>query len=139
MNKSDIADVQNNLGLLVGVFGVSGQVAIYTDLAERLSKIAHKEDSAWSWRYVQSVHKGTMEPSAKFAQAVEILLAEIDGLPAFVSETEPITVYARPGSVRANAIVLGLSKPCANPRCTVNFIPVVPWQKYCPGCRLKGR
>lgn len=135
MNKSDIALVQNNLGLLVGIFGNSGTVAIYTDLAVRLSKVARMNGNAWSWRYVQSIHKGTMQPSAKFALSVEILLAEIDGTPAFVSETEPVTVYARPGSVRVNSIVLSLSKPCANPRCTVNFIPVVPWQKYCPRCR----
>lgn len=134
MNKSDVAHVQNNLGLLVGIFGVSGQVAIYTDLAGRLSKIARKE---WTWRYVQSVHKGSVAPSANFARAVEILLAEIDGMPAFVSETEPVTVNARPGSVRESSIVLGLSKSCANPRCTIYFIPVVPWQKYCPRCRRR--
>lgn len=131
MTKVDVETVQSNLGLLAGLFAESGTVAIYTDLAARLSKIARKE-KPWSWRYVQSVHVGTMEPSKKFARAVEILAASMDGLPAFVAETEAVTVYARPGSVHPNAIVIGESKQCENPTCTVRFIPRVPWQKYCP-------
>jgi hypothetical protein len=72
-----------------------------------------------------------------FPRAVEVLAAQMDGLPPFVAETESVTVYARPGSVRANAIVIGGSKSCANPGCTIHFVPRVPWQKYCPRCRSR--
>jgi hypothetical protein len=136
MTEADITDVQNNLGLLVTIFGEVTKVAAYTDLADRLSTLARKEPG-WSWRYVQSVHAGSMEPSKKFARAVELLVAAVDGLPAFIAETEAVTVYARPGSVRANAVVIGESKTCAYPGCTIHFIPRVPWQKYCPNCRKK--
>lgn len=128
--------IQDTLELLVANSREPGKVAVYEDLARRLSMIAAKEN-AWTWRYVQSVHMGSMQPSEKFARAVSVLAAEMDGLPAVVAETEPITVYARPGTVRANAIVIGESKACASPACTIHFIPRVPWQKYCPNCRDK--
>ena len=136
MSEVDYRDVQNSIGLLVANFGESGKVAAYQDLANRLSTVAHKE-SPWSWRYVQSVHHGSVEPSKKFVRTVELLLAEMDGLPASVAETEPVTVYARPGAVYPNSIVLGESKACANPSCTIRFVPRVPWQKFCPNCRKK--
>lgn len=139
MSKVDVGIVQTNLGLLLGVFGESKQVAAYTDLAIRLSKLAGRNGNAWTWRYVQSVHKGSVAPSKNFARSVELLIAEIDGMPAFIADTEPVTVHARRGSVRSNSIVLGLSKACANPRCTIHFIGIVPWQKYCPRCRKKAR
>lgn len=135
MSAVDKTLVQNNLSQLVSILGNSGTMRIYTDLANRLSKVANKNGSPWTWRYVQSVHSGSVEPSKKFAHAVEVLAAEIDGMPAFISDTEAVTVHARPGTVRANSILLGLSKPCANPKCTVHFIGIVPWQKYCPRCR----
>lgn len=122
-------------------WGKNGEVAFYQELAKRLSQIARKNEP-WGWRYVQSVDHGTLghPPSRRFLRAVEILAAEIDGLPAFVADTEPITVHARPGAVHPNAIVVGESKPCANPSCTIHFIPRVPWQKYCPRCaKLKRR
>jgi hypothetical protein len=135
MSKMDVAIVQTNIGLLLGVLERSGKVESYTDLANRLSKLAGRNGNAWGWRYVQSVHKGSVAPSKNFAHAVEVLAAEIDGMPAFVSDTEPVTVHAKRGAVRPNAIVLAFSKSCANPRCTIHFIPIVPWQKFCPRCR----
>lgn len=136
MSKVDAGIVQMNLGLLVGIFDESGKVAVYTDLAARLSELARKLP-VWSWRYVQSVHAGSIPPSKKFARAVEILAAAVDGLPTIIAETEPITVYARPGSVHPNALVISESKACANPICPIHFIPRVPWQKYCPRCRKR--
>jgi hypothetical protein len=136
MSELDLSNTQNNIGLLVADFGETGKVAAYQDLANRLSIVAHKE-SPWSWRYVQSIHHGSVEPSKKFLRAVELMMAEMDGLPVSIAETEPVTVYARPGSVHPNAIVLSESKACANPVCTIHFVPRVPWQKYCPRCRKK--
>jgi hypothetical protein len=134
--RFDPGYVQNNLGRLVENFGKSSKVETYTELAEKLSRIAHKKNP-WSWRYIQSVHVGLIEPSEKFVNALEILLADLDGLPAFIAETAPITVYARPGAIHLDAIVLSESKTCANPTCTVHFVPRVPWQKYCPNCKGK--
>ena len=131
-----LQDVQNNLGHLVSVFQKSGKVETYTELAEKLSAIAHKENP-WGWRYVQSVHVGSVAPSEKFTNAVDILMASLDGLPAFIAETEPITVYARPGAIHPNSVILGESKTCAQPDCSVHFVPRVPWQKYCPNCKGK--
>jgi hypothetical protein len=45
---------------------------LYTDMAGRLSAIARK-DPAWGWRYVQSVASGTVQPSKRFARAVDAL------------------------------------------------------------------
>ena len=131
--KDEQSTVKRNLDALTGVFGKSGKVETYTVLAEKLSAIAHKENP-WGWRYVQSAHQGTLghEPSRKFIRAVEILVSDLDGFPAFIAETEPITVYARPGAIHPNAIVLSESKPCSEPTCTIHFVPRVPWQKYCP-------
>lgn len=134
MTKVDVNYIKNSLDLLVAISAEVGQVAIYTDLARRLGSVAGKE---WSWRYVQSVHKGTVAPSRKLLRAVEILSAEMDGLPVFVADTEPVTVYVKPGTVRQNAIVIGSSKPCINPACSIHFVPRVPWQKYCPNCKGK--
>lgn len=131
MPKLDLRDVKRNLDALTAIFAKSGKVEMYAHLAEKLSAIAHKE-KVWSWRYVQSVHTGSIAPSEIFSNAVDVLMASLDGLPAFVAETEPITVYARPGAIHPNAVILGESKSCAEPTCTVHFVPRVPWQKYCP-------
>jgi len=134
-------DLQRLFDTLRSAWGKNGEVAFYQELATRLSKIA-RTDKPWGWRYVQSVDHGTLghPPSRRFLRAVEILFAEMDGLPAFVADTEPVMVHARPGSVHPNSILLAESKPCANPTCTIHFIPRVPWQKYCPRCaKLKRR
>lgn len=116
-------------------WGEKGEVAFYQELAKRLSAIARKE-KPWGWRYVQSVDHGTLghAPSREFLRAIGILAAEADGLPMFVAETEAVTVYARSGSVHPNSILLAESVACAQPTCTIHFIPRVPWQKYCPRC-----
>lgn len=127
----DLLDIKSNLGQLVTVFDKSSKVETYTALAEKLSAVAHKENP-WSWRYVQSVHAGSVAPSEKFIRAVEILSSDLDGFPAFIAETEPITVYARNGAIHPNSIILSESKSCAEPTCTIHFVPRVPWQRYCP-------
>ncbi len=134
-------DLQDLFNALRPSWGKNGEVAFYQELAKRLSQIARK-NKPWGWRYVQSVDHRTLghPPSRRFLRAVEILAVEADGLPAFIADTEPVTVHARPGSVHPNAILLSESKPCANPTCIIHFIPRVPWQKYCPRCaKLKRR
>lgn len=111
------------------------RVQRYQDVARRLSGIVHKSP-AWGWRYIQSVAAGTVEPSAKLTQAADLLLAEFDGLPAWIGITEPVTIYAFPGDVKPGSIAKTKSKPCARPGCAVWFLPASPRQRYCcPECR----
>ena len=106
---------------------------LYTDMASRLSKIARKEP-AWGWRYVQSVASGTVQPSRKFAKSVDALAVTFDGVPVPFAKSSPITVYAETGAIMEGALVMGSSRRCANPTCTVMFVPNVPWRKLCPMC-----
>jgi len=106
---------------------------LYTDMAGRLSTIAHKEP-AWSWRYVQSVASGTVAPSKKFSKAVDALAVTFDGIPVPFARSSPVTVYAETGTIADGALVMGASRRCANPSCTVTFVPNVPWRKRCPIC-----
>ena len=107
---------------------------LYTDMAARLSKIA-KKDPAWGWRYVQSVAAGTVEPSKKFARAVDTLAVSMDGIPVPFAKSSPVTVYAETGTIQEGALVMAGSRRCATPSCTVMFVPNVPWRKHCPVCR----
>jgi len=46
-----------------------GKVGAYRQLARRLSTQAGKSP-AWSWRYVQGYHHGTIRPGRRFLEAV---------------------------------------------------------------------
>ena len=48
----------------------NGKVKMYKKLASKLSKLVRKSPQ-WTWRYVQSAHHGTVEPSTKFLLAVD--------------------------------------------------------------------
>lgn len=107
---------------------------LYTDMATRLSKIAGK-DPAWGWRYVQSVASGTVEPSKRFAKAVDALAVTMDGIPVQFAKSSPVTVYAETGTITEGSLVMAGSRRCATPSCTVMFVPNVPWRRHCPVCR----
>lgn len=113
-------------------------VAFYTQLANKMSA-AIARPKPWTWRYPQGVYKGDIIPSRDFARAVSILLAEIDGLPAIISRLERVEVYAEPGQVQHDAIVMGKSKVCATPECNRVFVPNVPNRTHCPLCRPPKR
>lgn len=104
-------------------------VKAYAELAKRLSQVVHKVP-VWGWRYVQGVHTGSIEPSRKMVQAVEILSASRDGIPADVLYTEKVGVYAEPGTVRQGSLILARSIPCKCPTCKVWFVPRTPNQKF---------
>lgn len=77
VRKSNVArprlsTVQNNLGHLVAKMKIHGDVKKYNSISKILSRIANLPDGhVWSWRYISSVHKGTMQPSKKFTQALK--------------------------------------------------------------------
>lgn len=112
-------------------------VSTYQDFIKRLSAVAHKSP-AWSWQYLKSVlhfeeaegRKG-IAPSKLFMRAVEVLSAEVNGIPAIVVNTEPVMVYALPGSVRAGALLIGKSFRCAYLPCTIVEVKTHPRQIYC--------
>lgn len=122
------------LTLLDGILQHADHKDLYTDMTNRLSKIARKEP-AWGWRYVQSVAAGTVEPSKKFAKAVDALAVTFDGIPVSFANSSPVTVYAETGTVTEGSLVMAGSRRCATPSCTVMFVPNVPWRRHCPVCR----
>lgn len=150
LSKRDVRNVSENristmsikdtlaelLTLLDTILKHSDHKDLYEDMAGRLSKIAGK-DPAWGWRYVQSVQAGTVEPSKKFAKAVETLAVTFDGIPVPFAKSSPVTVYAETGTIADGSLVMSASRRCANPTCTVTFVPNVPWRKLCPMCSPK--
>lgn len=132
--KDDSLYVVSLLDALRPKFSKNGhKVQFFEESAKRLSEIAHK-DPPWSWRYVQSVYRGTLghAPSKRFMRALELLASEIDGTPAFVADTVEVMVYARPGAIRPGTIILGKSQLCDHPSCGIWFVRTHPRQKYCP-------
>lgn len=113
-----------------------GNVEFYGLLATKLSGIVRKNDP-WTWRYVYSVHTGSLAPSKLFIQAVQALGVAIDGAPPVVAWSEEVSIFAPPGLVRGGAIVLLGSKPCAGPGCN---LMIVSRGKYCSDdCRKAAR
>lgn len=105
-------------------------------LAQKLSAVVRRE-KAWSWRYVQSVHAGSLEPSQIFGQAVQALGAALDDTPIGAAWTEAVRVFAPPGMVREGAVVLMPAKPCRGPGCR---LWIVGRAAYCSDeCRRKAR
>jgi len=109
-----------------------GSVAFYTAVAVKLNDA--DGSAAWTWRYVQGVAAGTVPPSRRFAAAVQVLAASLDGLPVVIARAERVEVLAEPGALAAGAYVMGAARPCARPGCPVVFVPNVPWRRLCPIC-----
>lgn len=110
-----------------------------TIIAERLSKIAG-QDPPWGHRYIHNLLTGKQTPSARFAEATTGLLSILDGSDPRMVRTTPVQVYTIDKKVKPGALVLAASRSCANPRCPVEFVPVVPRQKYCcADCRKRAK
>jgi len=113
-----------------------GNVEFYTFLAHKLSGIVRKNDP-WTWRYVYSVHTGSLAPSRLFIQAVQALGIAIDGAPSGVAWSETVSIFAPPGLVRGGSVILMASKPCAGPGCN---LMIVSRGKYCSeDCKRAAR
>jgi len=109
-----------------------GNVALYELVTSKLNRITGE---SWSWRYIQGVHAGTIQPSRKIHRAVTALGAALDEVPAVATYTVEIRVFARPDQVEPGSIVLGQSRSCARLGCPVTFVGNVPWRRYCsPEC-----
>ena len=69
----------SSLGHLVDMAKTGGKVAAYEQIAAQLSALAGMSNGhSWTWRYVASVHAGTMEPGKKFLRVLALLSSESD-------------------------------------------------------------
>lgn len=109
------------------------KVEFWTLIAGKLSRVVDQQPP-WTWRYPQGVLRGTVQPSPKFARAVNILGAAIDDVPVALASTTQIQVYVITGEVKPGSLVMGKSRHCDTPGCRVVFVPNVPWRVKCPIC-----
>lgn len=107
-------------------------------VAEKLSRLA-RQSPPWTWRYVHNVIGRKIEPSERMAGAILALGAVIDGANPLMVQARRVQVYAvRP--VKPGAVIMAGSRPCANPSCPIEFVPIVPRQRFCcAGCRERAR
>lgn len=92
----------------------------------------------WTWRYVHNVLRGKIDASEKFGRAVHKLLAVFDGADPLMVQMVKVQVFAR--NVKPGAVILAASRKCANPNCPIEFVPVVPRQRFhSPECREAAR
>ena len=99
-------------------------------IAKELSELVGKFPF-WGWRYLSGVLNAKERASANLTQAIFAWGAILDGRPAILTNRQETTVFAEPGQLHPGAVVLAASKRCANPKCRVAFVPVVPFQKFC--------
>lgn len=103
-------------------------------VAESLSRVVGV-DPPWTWRYVHNVLGMKIDASQKFADAVLKMLAVVDGANPMMIRAKKVQVYSL-NEVSPGALVLAPSKRCANPNCPLEFVPVVPRQRFCSAeCR----
>lgn len=100
----------------------------------RLASSVHGKQ--WSWRYIQSVHSGTLEASTDLIQALVAVAAQIvDDRAALLVDTAEALVFVRPGQDVARAIMSpGDALECARPGCSIRFISNHPARKFCYVC-----
>lgn len=104
------------------------------DLTNRLNRISGEN---WTFRYTNSVRKGSLQPSDKFRKAVNILAGLVDGHSPIQARLREITVYSTNG-LRDEAIVIAhlTKKRCEYDGCGLEFWGH-PNRKYC--CDEHGR
>jgi hypothetical protein len=143
-NNPKSVSIQRDLAALISSLQPSyspmEKIKLLAELAHRLSRMADK-NPVWGWRYIHGVANGTLEASPRFIYAVKQLTIQQVATTAMQISGQPariITVNAI-AKVRPGAFILSPSRPCENPTCTIHFVPRVPWQKYCPRCRLPKR
>jgi hypothetical protein len=129
-------DLEALIASLRPFYGQYDKTDLLAELALRLSRMVDKYP-AWGWRYIHGVANGTLEPSPRFIRAIQQLATAQTATTAMQIPGQPArTVLVNAlALVRPGAFILSPSQPCANPACTIHFVPRVPWQKYCPHCR----
>jgi len=143
MDEFEAKMIQDNLSSIVEYFNGRreelGTVAFYGMLATKMSRVVRKQP-AWTWRYIQGIHAGSIAPSKRFARAVNAMGAVLDEVPIAMSDVVEVRVFAVPETVQPGSLIIGTTKPCERPGCRVLFVPNVPWRKYCSTeCCLPNR
>jgi len=114
---------------VIRALGHDPQVITVDDLqgiADKLSYLVNKEP-AWGWRYLRNILNKKLDASQKLLDAIMRLGATIDETPTDLVKSERVMIQAA-GHVRAGALVLADSRPCANPGCKIEFVPRTPRQ-----------
>jgi hypothetical protein len=102
-------------------------------VADKLSRVAGQEP-AWTWRYVHNVMGRKIDTSKAFNAAIYNLLAVLDGSNPMMANAKKVQLFVV-GNVSPNALVLADSRPCANPKCPIEFVPKYHFQTHCcPAC-----
>ena len=101
------------------------------DLADRLSRAIGKK-KPWSYQYVNSILKGSLEPSRDFNRAVKIIAGSLDGQSPLQARLNPVPkmVYSVNG-LRDGDIILGHTRRCKLESCGIRFVPNHPSREYC--------
>lgn len=77
--RLNLERLKNNLGQMVTRLSVGGKVQAYEQIAVQLSTLAGlHEDRLWGWRYVASVHSGTVVPSKRFIRALALMMEHVN-------------------------------------------------------------
>jgi hypothetical protein len=105
-------------------------MASLTDLAGRLSQIAGKS-RPWTGKYLHSLIRGYSGFSAnsQLIEAIHTLAnqqSSTDEILTMAKETKVLAVHPLP----EGTVILGPARRCANPLCSVCFVPTHPRQRY---------
>jgi hypothetical protein len=106
-------------------------------LGQDLASVVGKP-APWSRTYVSTAIGGTFSPGkragALFCGALEQLARSIkdETVPAFLQLARTADVMTWPDNELAGSFVMADAIQCARERCTVRFVPNVPWRRYCP-------
>jgi len=125
-------EIQEAISGLIDGLHLPNGANCYKHLAGSISAAVDK-DPPYTWRYIQSVHKGTIKAGAPLKAAVSSLLAHQYGIPSQISQAQFVTVLAEPGTIVIGSYVNGQSKLC--PLCGILFVTDHPRRKYCSICR----
>lgn len=107
------------------------------DLQVLATKLSSYVGKAWSWNYLTNIINNNYDhPISKpVLKALDLMEADIDGVPPIVSDTVPVQTFAKPDTVKSGSVILTPSRICSNPTCKISFIPKVHNQTACgPRC-----
>ena len=118
---------QQILNLYQKLYGPQITITHLNELAGKLSQSVHRK-RPWTGKYLHSLIKGYagFTATASLRQALIILAGRQDEVQIRAQETTVLSLNPLP----LNTIVLGQAQRCANPHCSIIFVPTNHSQKY---------
>jgi len=108
-----------------------------TEIGKRIASFSNL-DKPYGRSLIYLVRSGQKKPSPAFAHAVMAFAYSLDDVDPVRARSKPIEVNAV-GDVMPGSLVLGDSKKCAYPPCSIPFVPTVPWQEHhSRDCQVKN-